>query len=661
MRFIATFIFGWLAFMLSASASAQVPGGVYKVVSPSADATAVTIYPDNLALITEVRTIDVPKGRSVVAFEGVSDLIIPQSMILREFSGFTLERNFDYDLISKASLFENAVGDVITLTRIDKASGALRDTQARITSARPNGGVVIDVNGQTEVLMCSGLGERTQFEGLPSGLNPAPVMSIEVNAEAAGRQEVVISYLTSGLGWRADYRLDLNAASDKAAMLGWLTLTNGTAKNYSGVSLSIIAGDLNRRPETRAVSPPKPVQRAQCYPQGSTKRGIAERVRQAIAKSNYGEPQMLMRAMAAPEAEMMMADSVVVTGSRKMAVQENVGDYKLYRIPAAVDVAPYQTKQIAFVDKAAVDIKPYFLAEISGTQSITSPTPLQTFYEVDNSRDGELGVALPKGTMRFFSKTENGRVVYLGEDRIDNLAVDEPVRLKLGTSFSVQMQSEFDDRGEDFSPAHGTFTISNAFAAPITAKVVLKDVRLRGGVISSENRPRDMDEIEPTWVFTIPGETRESLSFGIGTDIIYRLDLDPLSGLEMGRINTGDDFVVESDAVIKGTQTPIDAVGLYLAPVEDNQISVATTVSNLREETVEGETYLLARVTHAMKNNASEARILRVEPRYEDLDEDDVSFSDATLNPVRDQNRWTITLAAGQDKVLSYTVRIYQY
>lgn len=640
--------------MWAGAAVAQVPDGVYRVISETADATSVTIYPDNLALITEVRTVTVPQGRSVIAFEGVSDLIIPQTMILREFTGLTLERNFDYDLIGKASLFEKSVGDMITLTRFDKASGAISDTNARIISAQPSGGVVIDVDGKTEVLMCSGLSERTQFDGLPAGLNPAPVMSIEVNADAAGTQEVVISYLTSGLGWRADYRLDINKTEDKASMLGWLTLTNGTAKDYADVALSIIAGDLNRRRETRAVSPPKPYQRAQCYPKGSTKRGIAERVRAAVQKSvSYRmEP-----AQAAPMMAMMDSgggDEIVVTGARKMAVQENVGDYKLYRIPGAVNVAPYQTKQIAFVDNADVGIDRYFLAELSASDERLRP--MQTVYEIDNARGGTLGIALPKGTMRLFGKIPSGRVVYLGEDSIDNLAVDEPVRLKLGNSFSVQMESESGQIGDESMRGHGTVTVFNAFASPSKVKIVLKDENLRGGVIESENYPRDMSEIEPTWMFIVPAESKASLSFGIDTEILYRLDLDPLVYLDVDDINTGDDFEVDSFAVIKGTQTPVD-----INPVTDIQLTAATSISNLREETVDGETYLFARVTHAIKNSANDTRTLRVQPLYEDLDKDDIEFSDATIKPARGGDKWKLKLKPGEDKVLSYTVRIYQY
>jgi len=45
-----------------------------------------TIYPDNLAMVTEVRRVTLPKGPATIRFLGVSDQIIPQSAVLQEFA-----------------------------------------------------------------------------------------------------------------------------------------------------------------------------------------------------------------------------------------------------------------------------------------------------------------------------------------------------------------------------------------------------------------------------------------------------------------------------------------------------------------------------------------------------------------------------------------------
>ena len=656
MRVLFTLICLWL---LVLPAAAQV-----RVISSDVEAASVTIYPDNLALITEVRRVNVPAGRSTLAFEGVSDLIIPQSMILREFSGFTLERNFDYDLLGKVSLFEKSIGKIVTLTRLDKASGAITNTQATIISARRDTGVVVDVEGKTEVLMCSGLSERTQFEGLPAGLNPAPVMSIVVNAETAGEQEVVISYLTSGLGWQADYRLDINEAQDQAAMLGWLTLTNNTAKRYEDVTLSIIAGDLNRRPETRAVSSPKPYQRAQCYPKGSTKRGIASRIIANVSKTmargqSYG--------LTSPVPEMaMMADSVVVTGTRsaKQAVEETVGDYKLFRVPGEVSVGAYQTKQIAFLNKDTVDINPYYKAEIYGQTQYRDPIALEAMFDIDNSRDGLLAASLPKGVVRFFGRNKTGRLVFLGDDRIDNLAIDEPVRLSLGASFNVHMRGDMEvlrRKSGDYQVAKAVFQFFNAFDTPTRVKLIVKDQKLRGDMIEMQSHNRDDNEIDPTWWVEVEPESQATLTFGVGTEMIYKLDLDPLAELTPSTISDiSQDLQIEGQFVLKGTQSSVQTIGFNEGLHQISDLSAVTLISDV-ESVLRDDSYVTqATITHAIKNPGPHKKTFTIAPLYEDPLEGNFKLIESSIRPKRrGEPNWTLSLEAGEDLVLTYQVEIF--
>ena len=496
--------------------------GITRVVSDTADLTTVTIYPDNLALITEVRKVNVPAGKSVIAFEGVSDLIIPQSMILREFTGLTLERNFDYDLLSKTTLFENAVGNIVTLTRFDKASGAVVNQQAEIISARRDTGVVMRVDGQIETLSCSGLTERVSFGAAEDGLTAKPVMSVQVSAETAGEQEVVISYLTSGLGWRADYRVDLKGAMEgkpagtrKASLLAWLTLTNGTAKDYSDVPLAIIAGDLNRDRETRAVSPPKPFLQGQCYPIGDSKKGIAELIFHGVSEAELPPGNPMPVSASYTSAAMMDTDEIIVTGARssKVATEENVGDYKLYRVPGLVSVKPYQTKQIAFLDEDSVEVGRYFKADAYSFDTNSTPRSLTLTYDLNNDREDGLARSLPKGTFRIFDKRENGQTIFLGESRVDNLAVDEDVELTMSRSMSVQIKSDAVVKSRN----KGTVTHSffNALDETARVKVVNNHEELRGKKLYQPGTKRDPDEIIPTWWLEVPSEGTAELVYGL--------------------------------------------------------------------------------------------------------------------------------------------------
>ncbi len=636
-----------------------------RIVSERADLTTVTIYPDNLALITEVRKVTLPKGGSVIAFEGVSDLIIPQSMILREFTGMTLERDFDYSLLSKTTLFENAVGESVFLTRFDKASGAVVKQEAQIISARRDSGVVMRVEGKIETLSCSGLTERVSFGSARGNLSAKPVMSVRVRTEQAGEQEVVVSYLTSGLGWRADYRADLKGTiEDKptgtraASLLAWLTLTNDTAKDYSDVPLAIIAGDLNRDRETRAVAAPKPYMQAQCYPIGDTKRGI-RRLIPHITKQRTEYRKSAAYGGAAPMMEMsMMSDEIVVTGNKaRTATEENVGDYKLYRVPGLVSVKPYQTKQIAFLDEDSVEISRYFKAEVRGAQNNPNPVPLRLAYSLNNDREGGLARSLPKGTFRIFDTRANGKAVYLAESYIDNLAVDEEVELVTGRSMSVQMKTTgrgSRDLKSKFLASHSVF---NALGEAVRIKLINRDERLLGNVITVESTARDPDEIIPTWWFDVRPEAVGELAYGVKFEMRYFVDLDGLVEVEAGKpLDDLGQFRIERGLYIAGTNRPVD--DSYMPSVSTN-VSEMNAVTKVISAKLDKDGNIVLEVKHSIANTSGQAQTIEIAPNYRRASRRSFEVLESTLKPDnKAEARWTLEIADGETKALRYSVKV---
>ena len=492
------------AFLLSLILSIAAPMAAAQTVvdSPEAAQTSLTIYPDNLAMVTEVRRVSLPKGPATIRFLGVSDQIIPQSAVLQEFEGLNLERNFDTDVISKGSLMEKAVGETITIRRVNPATGDVTDVAAKLLAAPLQNlsaqsrrwtrqqrvqGAVFEVAVRVEALECSGLAEAVLYSQLPEGLNPSPVLSLIVESEEAGETEVTISYLTRGLGWEADYRMDMPPGSREGSLLGWLTLTNGTSKNFEKVPTAIVAGTLNRAQDdykpalTRVFTP-------NCWSKGSTKTGIAV-ARQMMASRNrsakFGDIQYSIAP--APVMESMMAeDEIVVTGSR-IATREDLGDYKLYRTPEPVTVAPMQTKQIAFLSVPNVEADRVFAFSFSQRPE-SGLMGAHVEYRVDNSQEGNLAQPLPKGNFRVFTNRANGVPAFLGEDGVDNLAVDLPADIEVSRSASVQMQSRIEGvttgQGDEVRHAlHMTADMFNATPETVDTEIEIRDLYRRNAVL----------------------------------------------------------------------------------------------------------------------------------------------------------------------------------
>ncbi len=59
------------------------------------------------------------------------------------------------------------------------------------------------------------------------------------------------------------------------------------------------------------------------------------------------------------------------------------------------------------------------------------------YVEITNRKEDNLGLPLPKGTVRVYKKDSEGSLKFVGEDSIDHTPKDEKVRVKLGDAFDV--------------------------------------------------------------------------------------------------------------------------------------------------------------------------------------------------------------------------------
>ena len=145
---------------------------------------AVTIYAGDLALITDVRQIDVRGGRQRLEFQDVSAQIRPETVSLTAGDISIIEQNFDFDLLTPAKLMEKAVGQEITIVRVNPASGAETREQAQVLAT--NGGVILKIGQRIEVLRDDGLPVRVIFDKVPENLRARPTLSVTDHRRSSG-------------------------------------------------------------------------------------------------------------------------------------------------------------------------------------------------------------------------------------------------------------------------------------------------------------------------------------------------------------------------------------------------------------------------------------------------------------------------------------------
>ncbi|MEA3035833.1 MAG: hypothetical protein QOH04_1598, partial [Sphingomonadales bacterium] len=226
---------------LAATSAAQPPASVPNPTAPSAQGdVSLTIYNDDLALVQDTRQLNIPAGRTRLEFPDVSAQIRAETVSFAAPDTGIVEQNFDYDLLSPGKLMEKAVGKTVTIVRVNPATGAETREQAKILAA--NGGVVLQIGTRIEVLRDDGLPVRVIFDQVPANLRARPTLSVTVDSRRAGVRPARLTYLTPGLGWRADYVALFDEVAGRIDVQGWITLTNNSGTTSNNADVVMVAG-----------------------------------------------------------------------------------------------------------------------------------------------------------------------------------------------------------------------------------------------------------------------------------------------------------------------------------------------------------------------------------------------------------------------------------
>jgi len=441
-------------------AAAVVALAVIAPLARSADrALAVTIYAGDLALIQDKRDIEVKGGRQRLEFEDVSAKIRPETVSLSASDLSIVEQNFDFDLLTPAKLMEKAVGQQVTLVRVNPANGAETREQALVLAT--NGGVVLKIGERIEVLRDDGLPVRVIFDKVPENLRARPTLSVTITSSHAGQRPATLTYLTPGLGWRADYVALYDEASSKLDVEGWVTLTNSSGTTYDNARTLLVAG-----------SPGQVDSTAQRF--------------------NYRPPRE-RSSLQHPGTE---------SGSR-----ERLGDYYLYPLAERTTIANLQTKQVSFLNVHGVPAERRYEFHNAWLGASQTPQSAKSVYSFSSSAHAGLGDQLPAGILRFYMRDQRGDPQFIGESRIDHTPMGFTVSLETGDAFDVKVQPTVVKRTRISTFDWQTdmkYDISNALPRQITVHLyqdgLYGDVRLTAESQKSTRPSADTAE----WSATVP-------------------------------------------------------------------------------------------------------------------------------------------------------------
>jgi hypothetical protein len=411
--------------------------------SPQQDATttlddqtelAITVYNSDIALVRDVRNLQLSTGTSNLRFMDIAATVNPATVHFRSLTEpsrvSVLEQNYEYDLLEPDKLLRKYVGREVTLIRNRSENGTTRQEEVKARLLSYNNAPVWKIG--TEIV--TGIGaDHIRFPELPDTLYSRPTLIWTVENHGGQRHRVEASYLAGKLAWNADYVLTVSRDDKTSDVNGWVTLTNGSGTAFRNAKLQLVAGDLNR-------------------------------VRQVMGRMNDE-----MKAMAPAAAR-----------ERQMA-EESFSDYHLYSLNRKTTINNNQTKQVSMLEGTNVPIVKRYVVEGSNyyyhnVQHPGSPIKdnVQVYYQFKNEQKGGLGMPMPAGVIRVYQEDSKGGVQFVGEDRINHTPKDETLDIKIGNAFDVvceRNQIDFQKIAGNVYEFEYEITLRNHKATAITVEV----------------------------------------------------------------------------------------------------------------------------------------------------------------------------------------------
>ena len=460
-----TLLLAAIGMALSTSALAT---NVISVLDDQKELT-ITIYNNGLGLIKDTRRVtdELTKAGEItsISFQGVSGGIIPETSLLN--GAQVKEQNYSYDLLSHQSMLKAMLGRTIRI--YNPVAGEA--TEGQLLSS--NGNRIMIKTTQGEILSVPKDSSHLEYGFLevPENLSALPTLTMTVYPDKKQDNDWQLTYLTNGMAWKADYVIELNK-NEKMNVTSWVTLSNNTAVDYKNAQVNLLAGSVNRA---------KP-----------------------------------------PQHQEMMAMSMKSSMDNSIEASD-VGDYKMYRLPFKTDVLNNQQKQVKMfniADAKYTKTYTYTAGQAHYGQTKTPKRKAKVNVEFENTAKSGLGLAMPKGVVRFYERDDAGELQFTGEDRINHTDKGEKLSFRLGEAFGVTIEevisNETQLRGKH-TMRETTLSLINSKNVPVVLSIA-QPLHQKMTVVESNTKFEKMPGRGMVFTVVIPAESTKQVIY----DIRYR-------------------------------------------------------------------------------------------------------------------------------------------
>ena len=429
-------------------------------VSFAAD-PALTIYNGGYAVVRETLPIDLKAGVNQVSFAGATAKVESDSVILRDVAGKAefqiLEQSYRNDPVSQAMLLSLFEGKTLEFVRHETNKPDRIITGKVVRSGFVPGGrfvePIIEVDGKLQFTLPG----EPLFPSLGNDNVLKPTLNWKLNSASAGKIDAEVAYLSNGFTWEASYNLVATDKSDLLDVVGWVTMNNQSGMTFTDAKIKLMAGDVNR------------------------------------AQPEY------------PRAGRAMVADAMAFGAAKTVTERSFDEFHLYTLGNPATLRDKETKQVEFVRASGVKAERLYVYD--GANRDGDDGKVQVYREFKNSEANKLGMALPKGKVRFYTQDGDRQLEFVGENQIDHTPKDEIIRVLTGNSFDLVGEHRITNENEDGANRVATQTVEiklrNRKKEPVEIRVREHAVRSNTWTLAAQSQPHDKKDAQ-TFEFRVP-------------------------------------------------------------------------------------------------------------------------------------------------------------
>lgn len=360
---------------------------------------AITIYNNHFAVVRETFEVELKAGDNNVTFSGATAAVDPDSVILRDAAGKAefkiLEQSYRDDPVTELLLLSMFEGKTIEFLKHESQkpdrvvlgkvirSGYARDRDYRLDP-------IIEVDGKLQF----SLPGEPRFPSLGETNILKPTLNWKLDSLQAAKFNAEVAYLSGGFKWEASYNIIASEKSDMIDLVGWVTMENISGTTFTDARVKLMAGDIEKSPTRERMSSRRNYEFAVGAGGGSSRR--------------YGEP---------------------------VVSERSFDEFHLYSLALPVTLRDKEVKQVEFTRASGIKSSRLYIVE--SQVNVVEPVKVQVWREFRNSEANKLGIALPKGTVRFYAQDEDKQLEFVGDNKIEHTAKDELIRVRAGNSFDL--------------------------------------------------------------------------------------------------------------------------------------------------------------------------------------------------------------------------------